>query len=300
MRVHNFAYLFKEGTKNIFSNKLMSFACIGVLVACLLLIGSAVLFTLNVNSIVEMVEEQNQFVIFLKDEMTEDDIGVFEIELSNIPNIIEKRFISREEALKSEKEKMGKDAYLLDAIEASTYPNAYVVTVDELSKLDETLAAVGAIDGVDKVNASTEVAKVLVGLKEVVAYAGAGIVLILVIVSVVIITNTIKLTVFSRRKEINIMKYVGATDSFIRLPFLVEGMMIGVIAASTAFLILGVGYTYLLRYIGENYGGYLSVIYENAVPFSAIAWQLYAGFAILGVFIGVVGSGVFVRKHLKV
>ncbi len=300
MRVHNFAYLFKEGTKNVFSNKLMSFACIGVLVACLLLIGSAVLFTLNVNSIVNDVEDQNEFVVFLKDSMSKDDLGVFDVALDNIPNILTKKFVSREQAFQQEKEKLGDDAYIYDGLDASTYPNAYILSVDDLSLLDDTVKQVSQLDGVDTVNASTEVARILVGLKKVVTYAGAAIVLILIVVSVLIITNTIKLTVFSRRKEINIMKYVGATDSFIRLPFLVEGMMIGIISAFIAFMLLGVGYTYMVKWLGENYSGYIGTLYENSVPFQSVALELFGGFAILGVLIGVIGSGVFVRKHLKV
>ncbi len=278
----------------------MSFACIGVLVACLLLIGSAVLFTINVNSLVETVAEQNEFVVFLRDDMTEDDLGVYDVALRNTPNVLSARFVSREEGFEQDKQKMGEDAYLFDGIDASTYPNVYIVRVEDIALLDGTLQAVGELDGTDRINSSAEVAKVLVGLRTTVAYAGAGIVVILVVVSVVIITNTIKLTVFSRRKEINIMKYVGATDSFIRLPFLVEGMVLGIIAALLAFSLLGVGYTYLLRYAGENYAEYIGIVFENAVPFNEIALELLAGFGILGVLIGTVGSGVFVQKHLKV
>ncbi len=300
MKIHNFAYLCKEGTKNIFSNKLMSFACIGVLVACLLLIGSAVLFTLNVNSLVETVAEQNEFVVFLLDSMTADDLGVYDVALENTPNVLSKRFVSREEGFEQERQRLGEDAYLFDGIDASTYPNAYIVRVEDIALLDNTLRTVAELDGTDRISSSAEVAKVLVGLRSTVAYAGAGIVVILIVVSVVIITNTIKLTVFSRRKEINIMKYVGATDSFIRLPFLVEGMVLGIIAALLAFSLLGVGYTYILRYVGENYAAYIGVIYENAIPFREIAIELLAGFGILGVIIGTVGSGVFVQRHLKV
>lgn len=300
MRLHNFAYLFKQGTKSIFSNKLMSFACIGVLVACLLLIGSAVLFTLNVNSIVGMVVDRNEFLVFLKDDMSAVDLDIYDAQLNAISNIADKRFISSEDALQNEREKFGDDAYLLDGIDASTYPNAYELKVKDISLLEDTIKRIEGMDGTEKVNSATEVAKMLVSMRQIVAYAGAGVVLILVVVSVLIITNTIKLTVFSRRKEINIMKYVGATDSFIRMPFLVEGMMIGVIAAVAAFLILGVGYTYLLKYLDENFGSYVGLFATHAVSFGSVALQLFIGFAALGVFIGVVGSGVFVRKHLKV
>ncbi|MCL2033916.1 MAG: permease-like cell division protein FtsX [Oscillospiraceae bacterium] len=300
MRLHNFFYLFKEGTKNIFSNKLMSFACIGVLVACLLLIGSAVIFTLNVNNIVGVVVAQNEFIVFLDDNMTEDDIGIFDVALDSIDNIASKTFVSSEEALAQEKENLGDEAYILEGIDASTFPNKYVLRVNDLSQFDDTVSQVSALNGAMLVNSKNDVVDMLVGIKNAVQYAGAGIVLILVVVSIVIITNTIKLTVFSRRKEINIMKYVGATDSFIRMPFLVEGMMIGLISASIAFLMLGVSYTYFVEYLSENYGSQLSVVFENTVRFMDISLYMFAGFAVLGVFIGVVGSGIFVRRHLKV
>lgn len=300
MRLHNFAYLFKEGTKGVFHNKLMSFACIGVLVACLLLIGGAILFTLNVNSIANVVEEQNEVVAILKDELSREDIDLVGLKLTANDNIISVKFVSREEALEQEKLKFGKDAFLLDGIGADTYPNIYILRIGDLSILEETVAEITALDGVDKVYASTEVAHILVGVKNAVYFAGAGIVLILVAVSVVIITNTIKLSVFSRRKEINIMKYVGATDGFIRMPFLVEGMIIGLMAALFAFLLIGGAYTYLLQWAAENYGQSLGVFIENAVSFDSIALELLIGFTALGVFIGVVGSGSFVRKYLKV
>jgi len=300
MRFHNFIYLFKEGTKNIFSNKLMSFACIGVLVACLLLIGSAVIFTLNVNNIVGVVVAQNEFVVFLEDGMSEDDIGIFDVALDSIPNIASKKFISSEDALEQEKENLGENAHILDGIDASTFPNKYVLRVEDLSRFDDTVSQVNSLSGAMLVNSKNDVVEMLVGIKTAVQYAGAGIVLILIVVSIVIITNTIKLTVFSRRKEINIMKYVGATDSFIRMPFLVEGMMIGLISASLAFLLLGAGYTYIVKYLSENYGEYFNIVFENAVRFIDISLYMFVGFAALGVFIGVVGSGVFVRRHLKV
>ena len=300
MRLHNVAYLWKEGTKSVFTNKLMSFACIGVLVACLLLIGSAILFTLNVNSIANMVEEQNEVVIIMEEGLSDGDIELLGLKLTTHENILSARFVSREEALEQEKLKFGKDAFLLDGIEADTYPNIYILRIDDLSIMEYTVSELEDLDGVEKVYASTEVARILVGVKQAVYIAGAAIVLILVAVSVVIITNTIKLSVFSRRKEINIMKYVGATDSFIRMPFLVEGMIIGLLAALLAFLIIGGGYTYLLQWAAENYGQSLGVFIGNAVSFESIALELLIGFTALGVFIGVAGSGAFVRRYLKV
>lgn len=301
MRLHNVTYLLKEGGRNIFSNKLMSFACIGVLVACFLLIGSAVLLSLTVNNVVEYVENQNEVVAFLDDDATADDIKVIELALNSLDNIGQITFVSKEEALESEKVKAGEYSQIFDGLEKDNpLPASYTIQIKDLSMLEDTVDDILAIDGIQKVNAQTQVASILAGLKTTVNYAGMGIVLILIAVSVVIITNTIKLTVFSRRKEINIMKYVGATDGFIRMPFLVEGMLIGLIAAVFAFLILGFSYTYLLQWAGEQYSEYIGVLLSSAVNFRDIALYIFVGFAAIGMFIGTVGSGVFVRKYLKV
>lgn len=302
MRLHNFTYLLKEGARNVVSNKLMSLASIGVLMACLLLIGSATLFSLNVNSIVRYVEQQNEVVAFLEEDLTREDVQVLELTLGQMDNILETTYISKDAALEQQKADIGPEFEgLLDGLEDDNpLLDRFILRVGDPSRIENTVAALRATDGILKVNAATEVSYILAGLKQAVTVAGMTIVAILVVVSVVIITNTIKLTVFSRRKEINIMKYVGATDLFIRMPFLVEGMLIGLLAATLAFLMLGYGYTYLLEWIGENYAVQLPLVIDNAIDFWEFAPQLLAGFAGLGVFIGVVGSGVFVRKYLKV
>lgn len=301
MRLHNFSYLFKEGARNVMSNKLMSFACIGVLVACLLLIGSAALFTLNVNSIVRHVEQQNEIVVFLSEDLSREEAEVMDLSLRNMDNILDITFVSGEEALENLRQKTDEEfAGLFEGLEDDTLLDSYVLRIRDSSMIEDTVAILRGMDGVFKVNAATDVAQILLGLKRTVSYAGATVVAILAVVSVLIITNTIKITVFARRKEINIMKYVGATDTFIRLPFLVEGMLIGLLAAALAFLILGLGYTYLLQWVNENYAQMLPLIIDNAVDFRPIAPQMFGAFAAFGVFIGIVGSGVFVRRYLKV
>jgi len=301
MKLSNFTYLVRQGARNVLSNKLMSFACIGVLVACLLLIGGAALFSLNVNSMVRYVEQQNQVVAFLSDDIQENEAQAMGEAFLALDNVLEVSYVSKEDALENQRREMAEFADLLDGLEDDNpLPRSYIIRIDDSAILTKTVDELRGIAGVNKVNAATDVAKILTGLKRGVSIAGTGIVLILVAVSVVIITNTIKLTVFSRRKEINIMKYVGATDTFIRLPFLVEGMFIGLLAACLAFLLLGFGYTYLLKWIGENYAAQLAVVYNNTIDFWDIASYLFASFAGLGIFIGAVGSGLFVRKYLKV
>ena len=275
MRLHNFGYLVKEGARSVVRNKLMSFACIGVLVACMLLIGGAAMLSLNVTAMVGFVEEQNEVSIFLEDWLTPSDLEMMELELGSMGNIARSTFVSKEEALE---ELMLQDPVMFGGLEEDNpMPNKFIVQIDDLARIEDTVAK----------------------LREI-AYSGAVIVAILLVVSVVIITNNIKLTIYSRRREINIMKYVGATDTFIRMPFLVEGVLIGLLSAIMAFLILGFGYTYLIAWIGEKFSAFLGPIFGRAIDFWSIAHYIFGAFATMGVFIGAVGSGIFVRKHLRV
>ena len=302
MRFHNFAYLLRQGARNVLRNRLMSFACIGVLVACMLLIGGAAMISLNVNAMIRFVEDQNEVMVFLEDTITDADIALMDLSLSGFDNIARFTFVSKAEVLQRQKELAGpEDAPMFDFPEEDNpFPNTYIVQIRDLARIEDTVARLRGLEGVEKVNASTEVAEILVAVRQAVAASGAGVVFILIAVSIVIITNNIKLTIFSRRKEINIMKYVGATDVFIRMPFLVEGMLIGLISAILAFLALGFGYTYLLQWIGDKFGGFLGPVFDKAIDFWSISNYIFGAFAALGIVIGAVGSGIFVRKHLKV
>ena len=151
-----------------------------------------------------------------------------------------------------------------------------------------------------QVNAPTEVADTLVAAQRVVALLGTGIVAILMVVSLIMVANTIKISVFSRRKEVNIMKFVGATDAFIRLPFIVEGILLGLFSAGIAFGILWLGYSQLVQWLGQNGSSWLQSAYASIIPFNEMALPMFGGFAGAGVLIGVVGSMLFVRKHLRV
>jgi cell division transport system permease protein len=304
MRAHNFLFLFKQGTKNVLSNKLMSFASIGVLIACFLLIGAAVLFTIDVNEVAAYIGDQNEVVVYLDERLSDNDIDVVDLEIRGISNILEIKYSSKEDNLARLAEKLGEDpAVLLNNPDADNPLFAsYQLRLADPAIFEDTIKTLSGIDGVYKVEGSSEVANTLVAIQQAVLWAGIGIVAILVVVSVVIITNTIKLTVFSRRKEINIMKYVGATDTFIRLPFLVEGMLIGLLAAAIAFFILGFGYTYLMNWLAENYMNdfILGFFLANAIEFRDIALYMFGGFAALGCLLGVIASGFFVRKYLRV
>lgn len=299
MRLHNIWYLFKQGVKNIFQNALMSFSCIGVLVACMLLIGSSVMFTMTVNNLVGDVEKNNEIVVYLNEGVSEHAANQ---DLMKVNNISEVRYISKEEGLDKLSDNMSGGKDLMKGLEGedNPLPNSFQIRIENADLMEDTIKEIEKVNGVLEVKASLEVANILSGLKRTVYYSGIGIVVILILVSLAIITNTIKITIFSRRREINIMKYVGATDTFIRLPFLVEGVLIGLISAFLSFLLLGIGYPYILNWASTTYGANLSFIFNNAARFEDVALLLLGGFSAIGVFIGVLSSTLFVRKHLRV
>lgn len=299
-------YLFKEGARNIYANKQMSVAAIGVLVACLLLIGMSILFSFNANSFVGYVEGQNEVVAFLQDDLSDSDIAAVEVEIAETANVSKYRFISKEEGLDSWVESMSgvtEDSEELFAplYEDNIMPDAYSVTITDLSQLEPTVAELQNISGVDYVRAPEQVAQTITIFKQVVNVGGGAIVLLLIGVASMIIANTIKITVFNRRKEINIMKYVGATNMFIRLPFIVEGLLLGLISATLAFLLVWGLYSGLIHWLaGSDGAAWFGFITENLVPFGDMALQLMGCFVLVGVTIGTVGSIIFVRKYLKV
>lgn len=301
MRGSSFGYLLREGAKNIYANRLMSFASIGTLVACMLLIGGSLLFSMNINRAVGYVEQQNEVEVELDDGLSEEQIHEVDKEIALIDNVYERKFVSKDalmEELKAQSEDL---AALLDGLEEDNpLYDSYRLKVKDLSRLSSTVLKLESLEGVSAVRAPDMVGEIMTNVKRAVSSAGYFIVAILLVVSLVIMGNTIKVTVFNRRKEINIMKYVGATDAFIRLPFFVEGFLLGLLSALISFGLLWAGYNYILDVIAQNPSTWMTQVYSNIIPFNEIAVQMLVWFLGGGVFIGVFGSMFFVNKYLKV
>lgn len=301
MSLGSIKYLIGEGARNIRANRQMSVASVGVLVACMLLIGAAVLFSLNADAIMGYIESQNDVVVFVVDEADETEAEGLGATLTAIENVSSVRYISRSEALEGQMERLGSSAYLMDALrEDNPLPATYYVKVKDLEFLSDTVARIQALDLVLDVNSPTDMAATLVGIKKAVNLGGLAIVAILGAVSILIVSNTIKLTIFNRRREISIMKYVGATDSFIRLPFLVEGVIIGLCSALLAFGLLWVGYYYLMDWMSTATSSWLQLAYQNLIRFEDIAGRMLGGFCGAGSVFGMIGALFFVGRYLKV
>lgn len=303
MRGSSLGYLIKEGGRNVYANRLMSLASIGVLMACLMLIGAAFLLSENVNSMIGYAESQNEVIIFLEDDATSIQADRIQAELKQMENVQDVTFVSKEEALEEQKEVWGAASALLDEIddEENFLPDSFRIKLKDLSILKQTTNAITDINGVDEVVAPVEVAGILTQLQTSVSLIGSMIIAILAVVSVMIIANTTKITVFNRRKEINIMKLCGATNTFIILPFIIEGILIGLIAAALAFLALWGGYAYTVNWLGESSAvSWMGSALQHIIEFRVIAPVLAAGFFGAGAVLGAIGSVIFIRKHLKV
>ena len=294
-------YLLKEGVKNLWTNRLMTFASVGVLTACLLIVGFAMLFSQNVNSMVGYLEDQNEIVVYLEKENTEERNVEIASELKQISDLKEITYFDRATVFQLQKEKLGSAAALLDDDDDNPYYAYYTVKEKDLEKITATVAAINEIEGVKQVSFYKGFADAIVKLKNMVNLFGGAIIIALVLVSLVIIANTIRAAVFTRRKEINIMKYVGATDNFIRFPFMVEGLLLGLISAVLAFLIIWGGYAMLSDAILKNSTvTFLASMMQRLLPFKEVALKLGLCFAGAGVITGMLGSIISVRSHLKV
>ncbi len=302
MNWSSFKYLARQGLHSMVKNRLMSAASIGVLTVCLLITGVAGLFTLNVGSLMDYLGSQNETVVYLDEDLTDEGLAAVDSALRAISGLREVTYVSKDEALERMKESMGESAYLFDVFEGSENPFLanYRVVLDDVSDLPEIQPQLEAIEGVTSVGAPMQLSEMFTSIHQGVSLVCVVLVAVLGFVSVVVISNTIRLTVFARRKEINIMKYVGATNGFIRLPFFVEGITVGLIAgAISTALVLG-GYQLLAVYAGSLPGFWGTLLAGTILPLSRVWYLVLGGFFVFGTLIGSVGTASSIRKYLKV
>ena len=301
MKWSSFQYLTKQGLHNLRANRLMSLASIGVLTACLLLTGIAGLFSANVNSLVEYLGDQNETVVYLDQGLSDEELASVDQTLRSMPGLAAVTYVSQEEVLETYKGYMSEYADLFNDFEEDNPFHAnYRVVLEDLNQLDEMIAQLEQIDGVYSVSAPTHLSSVFLTIQRAVTYAGWALVAVLALVSVVVISNTIRLTVFARRKEINIMKYVGATNGFIRWPFFVEGTSVGLISGLLAAgLVIG-AYALVVNRIGAM-SGFGGPILGSCLLRVGQVWPVVLGaFLIFGVVIGSIGTATSIRKYLEV
>ena len=302
MNWSSFKYLARQGLHSMVKNRLMSAASIGVLTVCLLITGVAGLFTLNVGSLMDYLGSQNETVVYLDEDLTEEGLAAVDSALRSISGLREVTYVSKDEALERMKESMGDNAYLFDVFEGSENPFLanYRVVLDDVSDLPEIQPQLEAIEGVSSVGAPMQLSQMFTSVHKGVSLVCVILVAVLGFVSIVVISNTIRLTVFARRKEINIMKYVGATNGFIRLPFFVEGIAVGLIAGVISSAIVLGGYQLLLIYSVDFPAFWGSILNDVLLGMDQIWWKVLVAFLAFGSLIGSVGTATSIRKYLHV
>ena len=232
MTASSLRYLFKEGFRNTWTNRMMSVASICVLLSCLLLIGSASMIFLNIDSLVQKIENENVIMVYIDDEATDADIDELGIELQNLNNVQKIEFVAKEDAWAEQIATMdeAQAEFFTEQTDEIPLPDAYKVTVKDLEQFTTTVKQIKKLNHIDTVRQNTDLAKKLAKISNGISIISIVIIAVLFAISLFIISNTIKLTVYSRRLEISIMKSVGATNSFVQLPFVVEGVILGVVA----------------------------------------------------------------------
>ena len=302
MKWSSFKYLVRQGIHSLGTHSMMTFASIGVLTVCLVLTGIAYLFSVNVDSLIDYLGSQNETVVYLNPDLNEEQTAAVDTAIRSISGVSGVEYVSKEDVLSTYKGYMSEQyADLWDAFDNDNpFKANYRVTVKDLDDIQRISDELSAIEGVDSVSAPLAMSTVFVQVQDVVTYAGYGLVAVLAVVAVVVISNTIRITVFARRREINIMKYVGATNGFIRLPFFVEGMAAGLISAFIASVIVLGGYWVLTYYSDLVPGFWRSLLSESVVPITDVWYKVVPAFAAFSVLMGGVGSLVSIRRHLDV
>ena len=300
MRFSSFTYLVGQGLHNLRANRLMTFASMGVLTVCMLLIGAAYLLGVNIDYMVEYIGNQNETVVYM-DDATEDQIAAADAAIRSTPHVVGVTYMSPADVLATYGD-MLKDYTNLQQVfqDDNPFTPNYRVTVDDPDNIEAVSAQLMQIDGVASVKAPLAMADTFTSLQQVINYACYGIVAVLAIVSIVVINNTIKITVFNRRKEIGIMKLVGATNGFIRFPFFVEGVASGLISAALASGIVCGAYYALCRWYAENPSNLSQMFGGQLVPLENVWYYIVGGFVLLGFVLCGLGTATSIRKHLNV
>ena len=295
MKVTNLGYLLKEGIRGIFLHGFMSFAAVIVTVACLLFVGSFASLVYNVNLMVKDLNKTNEIVAIVDSGLTDAEARSVGTKINQVENVFKSEFKTREKALEEFVADHENDP-AFGGVDAATLRHRYVITLENNELMEDTANQIRLIPGVAEVKADLEMAEGFITLQNLLHIASIAIIAVLLIVSLLIISNTVKLAMYDRKDEIAIMKMVGATNGFIRLPFVVEGFVLGMLGATIAFFLLWMMYNILVNRLAE--ADTLNLF--NFVPFKELLLPMVATFASAGLFVGVVGSWTSIRKFMDV
>ena len=293
-----FGYLLGEGFRNVFHNKKSSGASLAIMCATMLIFGLFFMIIENLNNAVETLETQQGIQVFIQKTATDAQMEQIGEQIQAIDGVNKVTFVSKEDALNQTKEKLkDKQALIAGWDESNPFKASYLVTLTELKLSSQVQDEIKKIDNIDSIQSRDETINGLVAIANGVRIVSAVILTLLVLISIFIIGNTIKLTVHARRKEISIMKYVGATDSFIRWPFVIEGIIIGIVAALLSILVLGIAYSLITNAAANSI---ISTMGIKLLSFTDMTTLLVIVYMVLGIGIGALGSSISMRKYLQV
>lgn len=289
-----FGYLLGEGFRGIFKHGFMSFATVAIILACLIIMGSVTLLSVNIDALIKDLEDQNEVVAFVDEDYSIEDAKKLQPQIEALDNIASIEFVDRDAAME---EFMGNyDSSLMEGIDSSVFRNRFVVQLTDITRMAETQQALYAIDGVVKVNAHLDYAESFISIRNIVTAISFVLIVILIFVSFFIMSNTIKLATFSRREEIAIMKMVGASNAFIRMPFVIEGLILGLLGSILGFF----AEWGLYEVITEKLVGTMTGSYIALVPFETVMIPILVFFLAVGVLVGTFGGVNAIRNYLKV
>ncbi|MBO4876538.1 MAG: permease-like cell division protein FtsX [Ruminococcus sp.] len=301
MKLSGFRYLTNQGIENIWKNKMMAFATFCVLLISLLLVGVSALFYMNMNSMILGLGDQNEIAVYLNPDTPSGDVDKFPDELYKIENVERVEYISKEQALTRMQSQITKGQKIFNYIDGYDFmPDGFSVTVWDNDYIEYTTEEISKLPNVQSASSSPQVAEFLRELRKVVSLIAGAIIVALVIVSMIMISNTTKASVFARREEIQIMKYVGATNSFIRTPFFVEGLITGFFAGAGAFFITWAGYDAVYRIMTEQ-GALMNAFgVGSLIPFENLRFSVAVCYIAAGSLTGALGSVISTRRHIDV
>lgn len=299
MKYNILSYLISEGFKNVLKNKKSTGASLVIMCATMIIFGVFFMIGENINHIMNELEMQQGMQVFIKDEASEKEISELEAKIKALNGVNKVDFVSKEDALNQMKEKVKDKQFLLSGYEENNpFPASYVVTLTDLKESSNVQNEINNFENVKSIQSRGDTINALLNIANLVRIISGAILVLLVIISIFIISNTIKLTVHARRREISIMKYVGATNSFIRWPFIVEGILIGIISALVSIMLLGIAYNLISQKIIAS--AITNVININLLTFSDMFGLIIIVYLILGIGIGTLGSVISMRKYLDV
>lgn len=300
MRTSNVTYLIKKGISSVWRNYIMSFASFSILLVSLLQISCAVLLMMNVDIVMGNIEDTNEITIYVKEGATEAQVNHIKATLEGRNDLTDVKYYSKDAALEDFREDMAEYSELLDYLEENPMPETFLVRVTDLSKIRYIVDVISGIEGVEQVKAPYDFAGALVNIRRTLSVILAAVLATLIVVSIVIVSNTIRTSVFARRTEISIMKYVGATNGFIKTPFFVEGMFIGLLSGAAAWGLTWLIYDSVFQLFAQDSSIWQMFGFYGLIPFEEIRWIVLVLNCAAGALLGAVGTVISTGKYLKV